>query len=133
MPFNHFILCLSLLLMPSIFPNISGFSNELALGISWPKDWSFSVNVSPSNEHRGLISFKIGWLDLLAVQETFNSLLQHHSSKTSILQCSALFRLQISQNTTPTGKLCGSLERAWREPLTSVSSAIYFLVVSVRE
>ena len=104
MPFNHFILYLSLLLMPSIFPNISGFSNELALGISWPKDWSFSVNVSPSNEHRGLISFKIGWLDLLAVQETFNSLLQHHSSKTSILQCSALFRLQISHPYLTTGK-----------------------------
>src|SRR5574337_459112 len=85
MPSNHLILCCPLLLLPSIFPNIRVFSNESALRIRWPKYWSFSFNISPSNEHPGLISFRMDWLDLPAVQGTLQSLLQHHSSKTSIL------------------------------------------------
>ena len=90
-PSNHLILCHPLLLLPSIFPSIRVFSNESALCNSWPKFWSFSFNISPSNEHPGLISLRIDWLDLLAVQGTLKSLLQHHSSKASILQCSAFF------------------------------------------
>ena len=96
MPSNHLILCHPLLLLPSIFPNIRVFSNESALRIRWPKDWSFSFNISPSNEHPGLISFRIDWLDLLAVQGTLKSLLQHHSSKASILWCSAFLMVQLS-------------------------------------
>ena len=88
MPSNHLILCCPLLLLPSIFPSISVFSNESALCIRWPKYWSFSFNISPSNEHPGLISFRMDWSDLLAVQGTLKSLLQHHSSKASILQYS---------------------------------------------
>ena len=95
-PSNHLILCHSLLLLPSIFPNIRVFSNESALRIRWPKDWSFSFNISPSNEHPGLISFRMDWLDLLSVQGTLKSLLQHHSSKASILLCSAFFIVQLS-------------------------------------
>ena len=91
MPSNHFILCCPLLLVPSIFPSIRVFSNESALCIRWPKYWSFSFNMTPSNEHLGLISFRTDWLDLLAVQGTLKSLLQHHSCKASILWCSALF------------------------------------------
>ena len=91
MPSNHLILCRLLLLLPSIFPSIRVFSNESALYIRWPKYWSFSFNISPSSEHPGLISFRIDWLDLLAVQGTLKSLLQHHSSKASILWLSALF------------------------------------------
>jgi len=91
MPSNHLILCHPLLLLPSIFPNIRVFSNESALRIRWPNYWSFSFNISPSNEHPGLISFRMDWLDLLAVQETPESLLQHHSTKASILLCSAFF------------------------------------------
>jgi len=86
MPSNHLILCRPLLLLPSIFPSISIFSNESALCMRWPKDWSFSFNISPSNEHPGLISFRMDWLDLLAVQGALKSLLQHHSSKASILR-----------------------------------------------
>ena len=96
MPSSHLILCHPLLLLPSIFPNIRVFSNESALCIRWPKYWSFSFNISPSNEHSGLISFMMDWLDLLAVQGTLKSLLQHHSSKASILQCSAFFIVQLS-------------------------------------
>src|SRR5574340_143199 len=88
---NHLILCHPLLLLPSIFPNIRVFSNESVLCIRWPKYWSFSFNTNPSNEHSGLISFRMDWLDLLKVQGTLKSLLQHHSSKASILQCSAFF------------------------------------------
>ena len=91
MPSNHLILCHPLLLLPSIFPIIRVFSNESALHIRWPKCWSFSFNISPSNEHPGLISFRMDWLDLLAVQGTLKSLLQHHTSKASILRCSAFF------------------------------------------
>ena len=90
MPSNHFILCHPLLLLPSVFPSIRVFSNESVLRIRWTKYWSFSLNISPSNEYSGLISFRMDWLDLLAVQGTFKSLLQHHSSKESILQGSAL-------------------------------------------
>ena len=94
MPSNHLILYCLLLLLPSTFPSIRVFSNESALRIRWPKDWSFRFSISPSNEHPGLISFRMDWLDLLAVQGTLKSLLQHHSSKASILQCSAFFIVQ---------------------------------------
>ena len=96
MPSNHLILCHPLLLLPSIFPNIRVFSNESALHIRWPKYWSFNFNISPSNEYSGLISFRMDWLDFLAVQGTLKSLLQHHSSKASILQRSASFIVQLS-------------------------------------
>ena len=104
MPSNHLILCHPLLLLPLIFPSIRVFSNESALCIRWPKYWSFSLNISPSNEYSGLISFRMDWLDLLAVQGTLKSLLQHHSSKASILQCSAFFIVQILYPYTTTGK-----------------------------
>ena len=104
MPPNHFTLCHPLLLLPSIFPNIRVFSNEIALHIRWPKYWTFSFNISPSNEHPGLISFKMDWLDLLAVQRTLKILLQHHSSKASIIQCSAFFIIQLSHPYMTNGK-----------------------------
>ena len=96
MPSNHLILCHPLLLLPSIFPSIRVFKNESALRIRWPKCWSFSFNISPSNEHAGLMSFRMDWLDLLAVQGTLKSLLQHHSSTASILRHSAFFIVQLS-------------------------------------
>ena len=104
MPSHHLILCRPLLLLPSIFPSIRVFSNESALHIKWPKCWSFSFNINPSNEHPGLISFRMDWLDLLAVQGTFKSLLQHHSSKASILWYSAFFIVQFSHTYMTTGK-----------------------------
>ena len=104
MPSNHLILCHPLLLRPSVFPSIRVFSNESVLCIRWPKSWSFSFSISPSNECSGLISFRMDWLDLLAVQGTLKSLLQHHSSKASILQCSAFFIVQFSQSYMTTGK-----------------------------
>ena len=104
MPSNHLFLCHPLLLLPSIFPSIRVFSNKAALCIRWPKYWSFSFNISPSNEHPGLISFRMDWLDLLAVQGTLKSLLQHHSSKASILLGSAFFVVQLSHPYKPTGK-----------------------------
>ena len=104
MPSNHLILCHPLLPLPSIFPSIRVFSNESALRIRWPEDWSFSFSISPSNEHQGLISFRMDWLDLLAVQRTFKSLLQHHSSKASILRHSAFFIVQLSYPYMTTGK-----------------------------
>ena len=115
MPSNHLILCHPLLLLPSIFPSIRVFSffsffffrcfsNELVLQIRWPKYWSFSFSISPSNEHSGLISFRMDWLDLLAVQGTLKRLLQHHSSKTSILQRSAFLMVQLSHPYIATGK-----------------------------
>ena len=103
-PSNHLILCRPLLLLSQIPPSIRVFSNESALCIRWPKYWSFSFNISPSNEHPGLISFTMDWLDLLAVQGTLKSLLQHHSSKASILQCSAFFLVQLSHPYMTTGK-----------------------------
>ena len=104
MPSNHLILCHPFLPLPSIFPSIRVFSNESALLIRWPKYWSFSFSISPSNEHSGLISFRIDWLDLLAVQGTLKSLFQHHSSKTSILWRSAFFIVQLSHPYMTTGK-----------------------------
>ena len=104
MPSNHLILCHTLLLLPSIFPRIRVFSNESALHMRWPKYWSFSFNISPSNEHSGLISFRMDWLNLLAVQGTLKSLHQYHSSKASILQCSAFFVVQLSHPYMTTGK-----------------------------
>ena len=104
MPSNHLILCCPLLLLPSIFPNIRVFSSESALHIKWPKYWSFNFNVIPSNEHPGLISFRMDWLDLLAVQGTLKSLLLHHSSKASILRPSAFFIVQLSHPYMTTGK-----------------------------
>ena len=104
MPPNHLILCHPLLLLPSIFPRIRVFSNESVLHIRWPKYWSFSFNISPSNEHSGLISFRMDWLDLPTIQGTLKSLLQHHSSKASILQCSAFFIVQLSHSYVTTGK-----------------------------
>ena len=104
MPSNHLSLCHPLLLLPSVFPSIRVFSNESALHIRWPKHWSFSFNISPSNEHSGLISFRMDWLDLFAVQGTLKTLLQHHNSKASILQCSAFFILQLSHPYMTTGK-----------------------------
>ena len=104
MPSSHFILWGPLLLLPSIFPTIRVFSNELAVCSRWPKYWSFSFSISPSNEYSGLISFKIDWFDLPAVQGTLKNLLQHHSSKASILQYSAFFKVQVSQLYMTTGK-----------------------------
>ena len=108
MPSNHLNLCRSLLLLPLIFPSIRIFANESALCIRWPKYWSFSFNISPSNEHPGLISFRMDWLDLLAVQGALKSLLQHHSSKASILQHSAFFIVQLSHPYMTTGKTIAS-------------------------
>ena len=104
MPSNHLILCCPLILPPSIFPSIRVFSNESAFCIMWPNYWSFSFNISPSNEHPGLISFRMDWLDLLAIQGTLKSLLQHHSSKASILWHSAFFTVQLSHPYMTTGK-----------------------------
>ena len=104
MPSNYLILCCPLLLLPSIFPSIRVFSNEPVLHIRWPKYWGFSFSISLPNEYSGLISFRIDWLDLLVVQGTLKSLLQHHSSKASILQCSAFFLVQLSHPNMNTGK-----------------------------
>ena len=101
---NHLILCRPLLLLSSIFPSIKVFSNESVLCIRWPKFWSFSFSINPSNKYSGLISFRIDWFDLLAVQGTLKSLLQHHSSKASILQCSAFFMVQLSHPSMTTGR-----------------------------
>ena len=112
MPSNHLILCRPLLLS-SIFPSIRVFSNESALHIKWPKYWSFSFNISPSDEHPGLISFRKDWLDLLAVQGTLKSLLQHHSSKASVLRCSAFFTDQLSHPYMTTGKTIALTRRTF--------------------
>ena len=110
---SHCILCRPLLLLPSIFPSIRVFSNESALHMSWPKYWSFSFSISPSNEHPGLISFRMDWLDPLAVQGTLKSLLQHHSSKASIFQCSAFFTVQLSHPYMTTGKTIALTRRTF--------------------
>ena len=104
MPSSHLILCCPLLLPPSVFPSIRVFSNQLVLHIRWPNYWSFSFSINPSNEYSGLISFRVDWLDLLAVQGILKSLLQHHSSKASILQCSAFFMVQLSHPYMTIGK-----------------------------
>ena len=104
MPSNHLILCRPLLLLPSVFPSIRAFSNELAFCIRWPRYWSFSFSISPSSEYSGLISFRSDWFDLLAVQETLKNLLQHHSLRASVLWCSAFFTVQLSHPYLTTGK-----------------------------
>ena len=113
MPSNHLILCRSLLLLPSIFPSIRDFSSESALHIKWPKYCSFSLSVNPSNEHPGLISFRMDWLDLLEVEGTLKSLLQHRSSKTSILRHSAFFTVQLSHPYMTTGKTIALSRRSF--------------------
>ena len=120
MPSNHLILCRPLLLLPSIFPSISVFSNESALHIRWPMYWRFSFSISPSNENLGLISFRMDWLDLLAVQGTLKSLLQHHSSKASVLRCSAFFTVQLSHPYTTTGKTIALTRRTFVVKLMSL-------------
>ena len=125
MPSSRLILCHPLLLLPSIFPSIRGFSNESVLCIGWPKYWSFSVNIRPSNEHPGLISFRMDWLDLLAVQGTLKSHLQHHNSKASILRSSALFIVQLSHPYMTTGKTIGLTRRTF---VAKVMSLLFNMV-----
>ena len=120
MPSSHLILCFPLLLLPSIPPSIRVFSNESALRMRWPKYWSFSFSISPFNEHPGLISFKMDWLDLLAVQGTLTSLLQHHSSKASNLRCSAFFTVQISHPHMTTGKTIALTRRTFVDKVMSL-------------
>ena len=120
MPSNHLILCYPLLFLPSIFPSISVFPNESVLCISWPKYWSFSFNISLSNEHSGLISFRMDLLDHLAVQGTLKSLLQHHSSKASILLCSAFLIVQISYPYMTTGKTIALTRQTFVGKVTSL-------------
>ena len=124
---NHLILCCPLVRLSSVFPSIRVFSNESAFRIRWPKYWSFSFNISPSNEHPGLISFRKDWLDLLAFQGTLRSLLQHHSSKASILQCSAFFTVQHSQPYMTTGKTIALTRQTFVEVISSLSHSIVFL------
>ena len=119
MPSNHLILCCPLLL-PSIFLSIRVFSNESAFRIRWPKYWSFSFNISPSNKHPGLISFRMDWLDLLAVQGTLKSLLQHHSSKASIPRCSAFFIVQLSHPYMTTGKTIALTRQTFLDKVMSL-------------
>ena len=127
MPSSHLILCGPLLLLPSIFPSIRVFSNEPVLYIRWPKYWSFSFNISPSKKHSGLISFRMDWLDLLAVQRTLKNLLQHHSSKASILQCSAFFTVQLSHPYMTTGKTIALTRRTFVGKVISLCFLICYL------
>ena len=120
MPSNHLILCHPLLFLPSIFPSIRVFSNESSLHIRWPKYWSFSFNISPTNEHPGLISFRMDWLDLLAVQGTLKSLLQHDSSKASILRCSAFFIVQLSHPYMTAGKTIALTRQTFADKVMSL-------------
>ena len=120
MPSNHLVLCHPLVLLPSVFPNIRVFSNESVLCIRWPKYWSYSFSISPSNEYLGLISFRMHWLDPLAVQGTLKSLLQHHSSKVSILWCSAFFIIQLSHPYVTTGKTIALTRQSFVDKVTSV-------------
>ena len=120
MPSNHLILCRPLLLLPSIFPSIKVFSSESVLPIRWPKYWSFSFSISPSNEYSGLISFRIDWFDLLAVQGTLKNLLQHHSSKASILQLSAFFMVQVSHPYMTTGKTIALTRQTFVSKVTAL-------------
>ena len=129
MPSNHLIFCHSLLLLPSIFPSIRVFSNESVLRIRWPKNWSFSFNINPSNEHPGLISFRMDWLDLIAVQGILKSLLQYHSSKASILQCLAFFTVQLSYSYMTPGKTIALTRRTFVGKVMS----LLFNMLSVRE
>ena len=120
MPSNHLILCHPLLLLPSIFPSIRVFSNESALRIRWPKYWSFIFSISPSNEHPGLISLRMDWVNLFAVQGTLKSLLQHHSSKASILRCSAFLIVQLSHPYMTTGKTVALTRPTFVDKVTSL-------------
>ena len=120
MPSNHLILCRHPLLLPSIFPRITVFSNKSAVRISWPKYWSFSFSINPTNEHPGLISFRMDWLELLAVQGTLKRLLQHHSSKASILRCSAFFTVQLSHPYMTTGKTIALTRRTFVDKVMSL-------------
>ena len=124
MPSNHLILCRPLLLLPSIFPSIRVFWNESKLRIRWPKYWNFRFNISPSNEHLGLISFRMDWLDLLAVQGTLKSLLQHHSSKASILLRSAFFIVQLSHPYMTTGKTIAFTRRTFAGHVSAFQYAV---------
>ena len=130
MPYNHFILCRPLLLLPSIFPSIRVFANESALCIRWPKYWSFSFSIGTSNEHPGLISFRMDWLDLLAVLVTLKSLLQHHSSKASVLQHSAFFIVQLSHPYMTTGKTIALTRRIF---VDKVMSLLYYMLSRLEE
>ena len=125
-PSNHLILCRPLLLLPSIFPSIRVFSDESVLHIRWPKYWSFSFSISPSNEHSGLISFRMDWLDLLAVRGTLKSLLQHHSSKASVLQRSAFFTVQLSHPYMTTEKTIALSRQTFVGEVTSLLLNILF-------
>ena len=127
MPSSHLILCCSIFLLPPILPSIRGFSNESTLHMRWPKYWSFSFNISPSNEHPELISFRMHWLDLLAVQGTLKSLLQHHSSKASNLQRSAFFTVQLSDPYMTTGETIALIDRlflCWQRNVSVLKYAI---------
>ena len=124
MPSNHLILCCPLLLLPPIPPSIRVFSNESTLRMRWPKNWSFSFNISPSSEHPALISFRMDWLDLLAVPGTLKSLLQHHSSEASILQHSAFFIVQLLHPYTTTGKTIALTRRTFVGKVTSLLFSI---------
>ena len=128
MPSNHLIFCHPLLLLPSIFPSIRVFSNESVFHIWWPKYWSFSFSISPSNEYSGLTSFRTDWLDLLAVQGTLQSLLQHHSSKASILHPSAFFRVQLSHPYMTTGKVVALSIQTFFGDLACVNSKFVVMV-----
>ena len=130
MPFNHLILCGPLLLLPSIFPSIRVFFNESVLCIRWPKYWSFSFSISPSNEHPGLISFRMDSLDLLAVQGSLKSLLQHHSSKASILRHSAFFIVQLSHPYMTTGKTIALTRRTFVSKLLSLLNMLSRLLIA---
>ena len=125
---NHLILCHPLLLLPSIPPSIRVFSSESVFRIRWPKDWSFSFSISPSNEYSGLISFRMDWLDLLAVKGTLKSLLQHHSSKASILWCSAFFIVQLSYPYRTTGKTTTLTRQTFVGKVTSLLFKIVFSI-----
>ena len=131
MPSNHLILCHPLLL-PSVFPNIRVFSNESVLPIRWPKYWSFSFSISPSNEYSGLISFRIDWFDLLAVQETLKIFLQHHNSKASVLQCSAFFMVQLSHPYMTTGKITVlTIQTFVREVISLLFNTLFRFVIGI--
>ena len=122
---NHLILCRALIFLPSIFPSIRVFSNESVFHIRWPKYWSFSFSISPSNEHSGLVSFRIDWLDLLAVQGTLNSPLQHHSSKASILRHSVFFTVQLSHSYVTTGKAIPLTRQTF---ISNVLSLLFYML-----
>ena len=129
MPSNHLILCHPLLFLPSIFPIVRIFSNESVLPIRWPKYWNFSFSISPFNEHPGLISFRMDWLDLLAVQGTLKSLLQHHSSNASIFQHSAFFTVQLSHPYVTTGKTIALTRRTFVDKVMSLLFNMLFRLV----